>query len=73
MFGLGKRRSRFGKWIDERGISQQEVMERSGVSRGTIGKLVSDDTYQPNMRTANRIIKALRQYDTEISAEDFWG
>lgn len=71
-FGLGKRRSRLGKWLDKKGIKQQELVERSGVSRGTVSKLCSGDAYKPTYKTASKIVKALRQYDAEVAAEDFW-
>jgi putative transcriptional regulator len=72
MFGLGKRRSNLGRWIDRRGISQLELAEKSGISRNTISRLCNGDAYQPNIKTAKKIIRALRQWDTEISIEDFW-
>ncbi|PEE25977.1 transcriptional regulator, partial [Bacillus toyonensis] len=38
MFGLGKQRSKFGKFLDKNGISQQDVVRESGVNRGTISR-----------------------------------
>lgn len=71
-FGLGKKRSRLGKWLDRHGISQVEFSKLSGVSRPTITRLCSDDNHQPNMKTANKIVKAMRKLDPDISYEDFW-
>ena len=39
MFGLGKKRSRFGKYLDQHSITQQEMAKESGVSKSTISRL----------------------------------
>lgn len=70
---FGKKRSEFGRYLTRRGISQRWLAEQTGVSEATISELASGNREAPTMKTANRIIKALRQYDSEISAEDFWG
>jgi putative transcriptional regulator len=72
LFGLGKGRSKLGIWIDRQGISQLELVEKSGVSRNTISRLCNDESYQPNMKTARKIIRALRHWNAEISANNFW-
>ena len=71
-FGLGKPRSRLGKWIDDHGISQAELEKKSGVSRDVI-RILAKENKRPSWRTEKRLMQALRQYDSEISAEDFWG
>lgn len=71
-FGLGKKRSKFGKWLDKHGISQTELAKRSGVSRPTITRLSIDDDNQPTMKTAQKIIKALRKLDKGVGYDDFW-
>ncbi|WEH08164.1 helix-turn-helix transcriptional regulator [Alicyclobacillus fastidiosus] len=73
MFGLGKSRSKFGRWIDERGITQQEISDASGVNRNTISQLANDKTAAPSWKTKRSLIRTLRKYDSEINAEDFWG
>jgi transcriptional regulator with XRE-family HTH domain len=72
MFGLGKARSRFGKWIDRKGIKQQWIAEKSGVSRGTISQLAQEDSRVPTLKNAQRIIKALREIDPNVKQDDFW-
>jgi len=71
-FGLGKKRSKLGKWLDRHGISQTEFAKMSGVSRPTITRLCSDDNHHPNMSTAKKIIKALRELDSNVNYDDFW-
>ncbi|MGE0992074.1 transcriptional regulator, partial [Bacillus sp. GMa5/2] len=39
MFGLGKKRSKFGKWLDRQGIKQIELEKKSKLSTGTISRL----------------------------------
>jgi DNA-binding XRE family transcriptional regulator len=72
MFGLGKRRSKFGKWIDRRGLKQEWIAEKSGVSRSTISQLANDDEREPTLKNARKIIKALREIDPNVKQDDFW-
>ncbi|MBT2718312.1 helix-turn-helix transcriptional regulator [Bacillus sp. ISL-57] len=71
-FGLGKNRSKLGKWLDRRGVSQSEVSKITGVSRPTITRLCSDGKYEPNLSTAKKIIKGLRNLDPNVKSNDFW-
>lgn len=70
--GLGRERSKFGKWLDKRGITQTWVAENSGVNRKTVGKIASDPDYEPNSKTIKKLLKALRIIDPNVKAEDFW-
>jgi putative transcriptional regulator len=72
-FGLGKKRSKLGRWLDRHGISQTEFSKLSKVSRPTITRLCSDDEHQPNMKTANKVIRALKDLTgKDIDHNDFW-
>lgn len=70
-FGIGKDRSRLGRYIDQHGISQKEL-EKSGVSRATISRLCTDDDHQPTMSTAKKIINFLKKIDKNITYDDFF-
>lgn len=73
MFGLGKKRSKFGRFLDKNKISQQDVVEKSGVSRGTISRVAQDDIFEPKIKNARKIIKALREIsDKDVNYDDFW-
>jgi putative transcriptional regulator len=73
MFGLGKPRSKFGKFLDSNGISQQEVADKSGVSRGTISRLCQGDKFEPKIKNAMKIVSALRKITGKhIDYDDFW-
>lgn len=73
-FSLGKRRSKFGKFLDQNGISQQEVVKKSGVSRGTISRMCQPEHEEgPTMKNARKIIKALRDLTgKDVDYDDFW-
>lgn len=71
-FGLGKPRSKFGKWLDKQGISQEELARESGVSKSTISRLCSGDAFAPSMKNASKIVKALRKRGKKVEYDDFW-
>ncbi|MGE8082076.1 helix-turn-helix domain-containing protein [Peribacillus loiseleuriae] len=73
MFGLGKKRSKLGKWIDKRGISQTWLAKKSGVNRNTINELTSGDTERaPTIRTVKKILNALKEVDPNVKPDDFF-
>lgn len=72
MFGLGKRRSKFGRFLDRNGITQQEICEASGVNRNSVSRVAQSDDNQPSMKNAAKIVKALKKAGYEVRYEDFW-
>ncbi len=72
MFGLGKKRSKLGKWLDKRGITQQWLCKEAGINKDTATRAASSDEYSPNLKTANKIIKALKKIDPNVKQDDFW-
>lgn len=71
-WGLGKKRSKLGKWLDERGITQQWLSRETELNRATIARIATDDEYMPNLRTIQKIIKALHKIDKSVNQNDFW-
>lgn len=74
-FSLGKRRSKFGEFLDKNDLTQQDVVQKSGVSRGTISRLCqSAHKDGPTMKNAQKIVKALRELTGKkhIDYDDFW-
>jgi len=65
-------RSRFGERLEERGIKQSEVVEKSGVAHQTISNLASGKTHRPTRLNDRKIRKALREIDPELEREDLW-
>lgn len=72
MWGLSKKRSKVGKFLDKHGKSQRELSEVSGVSEHTIGKVCNDPSYLPTGNTVKKIMKALRKLDSSVNTDDFF-
>ncbi|EMI11249.1 XRE family transcriptional regulator [Anoxybacillus gonensis] len=72
MFGLGKPRSKFGKFIDRHSISIVEFAKESGVNRKTLGKACKDKNYIPRQDVMKKILKAARKIDPNVKMSDFW-
>jgi putative transcriptional regulator len=72
MFGLGKKRSPFGKFLDKYSIVQQEIADESGVSKSTISRLCRPNENEPTLHVAKKIVKALRRAGYSVDYDDFW-
>lgn len=72
MFGLGKPRTKLGKWLDKRGVTNTWLQKESGVNKNTITDLTSKGEHSPTQTTMKRILKALREIDPRVKADDFW-
>ena len=67
-----KTRSKIGKFLDKRGISQEWLVKHSGVSRNTISRLCSDKDYDPTISTVRKLMRALRKIDRSVTIDDFF-
>lgn len=72
-FGLGKSRTKFGKWLDKKEISQIELEQKSGLSRRTISRLCNDKEYRPKFETVTKVKKALKQLGEQTPPDDYFG
>ncbi|MEE6134606.1 MULTISPECIES: helix-turn-helix transcriptional regulator [Bacillaceae] len=72
MWGIGKKRSKVGKYIDKHGFSQEDLVEASKVSRNTISKVCNDPSYVPATGTIKKIMKALKKLDPSLRTDDFF-
>lgn len=72
MFGLGKPRTALGKWIDKKGISQEELSKLAEINRDTTGAACSKQGYIPSPTVMKKILKALREVDPSVQASQFW-
>lgn len=70
--GLGKRRTRLGDWMDDRGVKQTWLEGKAKFSRPTVSALCNDVDYRPNITTVRAVLKALREIDPNVSATQFW-
>ena len=72
-FKLGKyQRSPFGKFLDRHQITQEEIRKQAGISKSTVSRLCNPARFEPNMKTARKILKVLKKYDKNVTYEDFW-
>jgi transcriptional regulator with XRE-family HTH domain len=72
MWGLGKKRSKLGRWLDSQGYSQEDLTKAAGVSRNTISRLCSDPEYSPTANSIKKIMKAIRKIEPGAKADDFF-
>ncbi|MDO6851756.1 transcriptional regulator [Priestia megaterium] len=72
MFGLGKKRSKLGKFIDKHSITTTEFSKACGVSRKTIGIVCNDKNYIPRQDIIKKILKTVRRIDSSAKINDFW-
>lgn len=73
MSGLGKERSRLGKFLDKNGVSQTELVNESGLDKATISKLCAKNDVRIRSITQNAVIQAIRSLTGKnVRNEDFW-
>lgn len=68
----GKPRSKVGKWLDQRGISQEWLAKKTKISSNTISKIASDKDYSPSLATIKKVMKAIREVDKNAKSDDFF-
>ncbi len=73
-YGLGKKRSKFGKFLDDRDIDQEELSKVSGISNSTISTWCDGNkNVKPIRKTFNKIKDAVEKLTgEEIEFEEFW-
>lgn len=71
-FGLGKPRTKFGKWVDRIGLTQNEIAEKSKIGRTTISNMCSDPDYSPRIATWVKIQRALKSFGYDVDRDDFF-
>lgn len=70
---LGKKRSNFGKWVDEqKDVNKLELERASNLSSTTISKLCSDADYRPRFSTVIKINQGLKKLGKNIDLNDFF-
>jgi len=74
MFGLwgGKPRTKLGKWLDHRGMTQEWLVRKTKINRNTISKIASDKDYSPTLKTIQKIMKAVKEVDPKAKSDDFF-
>ncbi len=72
MFGIGKKRTPLGEWLDKKGIPQEWIVKETKLNKFTISKLANKTDHIPSGRTMKKILQALRKIDPNIKQDDFW-
>lgn len=70
--GLGKSRSRFGKWLDREGLQQNEVANKAKVSTATMTRLCGEKNHIPKISTWTKIERALKSMGFDVKRDDFF-
>ena len=71
VFGLGKYRSSFGKWMDREGISQTELAKKAKVSNDTISRCCKGEL-PTRIATRVKIDKAIKSMGYDKNFTDFF-
>ncbi|MGD8188594.1 transcriptional regulator [Brevibacillus ginsengisoli] len=72
MFGLGKKRSKLGRYLDKRGIKQQWLADVAKLNKKTVSQLASEEEYIPTGNTMKKVLQAIRKIDPNVKQDDFW-
>lgn len=72
-FGLGKKRTRLGKFLDSAGIDQEWLKAKTKLNRDTISDLCDGSlSINPRVSTRQKVISSLRKHGYDVKADDFW-
>jgi transcriptional regulator with XRE-family HTH domain len=72
MWGIGKPRSKLGKWMDKRRLDQQDLAKAARVSKNTISKACNEKDYIPRHDVIKKLLAAIRKIDPNAKMSDFW-
>lgn len=72
MFGIGKPRSKFGKWVDKNGIMQREIAKKAKISEMSLTRMCNDKHYVPKISTWVKVQRALKSMGYDVDREDYF-
>ncbi|HDR3890584.1 TPA: transcriptional regulator [Bacillus cereus] len=68
-----KPRSKLGKFIDKHDLKQVDIAKIGGLRESTVSRLANIESVSPSMKSANKIVKALRKLTGKnVNNTDFW-
>ncbi|MFC5528458.1 transcriptional regulator [Cohnella yongneupensis] len=73
MLGLGKRRSKFGRFLDKHEIDQEDIRRETGLNKDTVSKACNED--EPALRgiTKTALAEAAKKLSNlDVESKDFW-
>lgn len=71
-WGIGKPRTRLGRFLDQEGVTQVWLEKKTGLSTPTITAICNDKNYEPTEKTKARIVTVLQHEEFDVYVEDFW-
>jgi hypothetical protein len=72
-YGLGKQRTKLGKYLDQRKIKQNDIIRLTGFNRELMKHLCSSGEHKPQKDTKRRIIGALHRLGfDDVTESDLW-
>lgn len=73
MYGLGKPRSKLGRFLDDNKLSQSWLEKESGLMRNTISNMCNPDYKRGfSVESRRKVISALRRKGFDVMSSDFW-
>jgi len=72
MYGLNKKRTKLGTYLDRNKITQEQVRTAAGLQRELMAKVCNDAEHHPQEKTMIRIVSALRKMGYDVRMSDFW-
>lgn len=73
MYGLGKGRSKLGRFVDKNGISHGELVKKSGVSKDTVTKACNEEDCVLREISKSALVVAINEITgKKKSINDFW-
>ncbi|ADE72305.1 MULTISPECIES: helix-turn-helix domain-containing protein [Priestia] len=72
MWWKNPKRSKFGRFLDREGITQNEFAEKSQLSKRTISTLCNDRKYEPSPKTLKKIMSVINKMDKSKQPNDFF-
>lgn len=73
MFNIGKKRSKYGQFLDNHKIMQERIREETGLNKDTLTKACNNEDYKPRGSVAKLLLDAARKLSGEnVTKKDFW-
>ncbi|MFY2253431.1 helix-turn-helix domain-containing protein [Priestia megaterium] len=66
------KRSKFGRWLDKKGITQAEFSESSKVSRATVSTMCNEKSYSPSPKVLKKVMDQVKKIDRSKEPDDFF-
>lgn len=72
-FDVGKPRSKFGKWLDRKGLKQTEVARKAKISTATMTRICDESNHVPKYSTWAKVERVLKAMGHDVDRDRFFG